>query len=385
MFEYDKAGRSKRNPVLIAGALVTAALAVGTVPRLLARSTLAQQTEDLSVPAVSVVTPKAGSAVQTLDLPANVQPFQDVAIFARTSGYVAHWYVDIGTQVTAGQLLAVIASPEVDAELAQAKATAASAAADYGIAKITAERWQQLLKTNAVSQQEAEQDTALMRARGEALTAARANVNRLTDLQSFERIQAPFTGIVTARGIDTGNLIDSGSAGGPRTEMYHLMQTDMLRVFADVPQDSVRDATVGTKATLTLSQWPDRKFDAAITRTAGAIDPVTRTLRVELDVPNPDGALLPGAYAILHLHSTSATPRISIPVSALVFRPEGVEVATVNAANRVSLQSVKLGRDFGATVEVLSGLDGRERVIANPNDGIASGDAVRVATENNHA
>jgi membrane fusion protein, multidrug efflux system len=366
-------------------AIVAAGLAIGILPRIQARSEVQQQTQSLAIPTVSVAYPQPSPAVDHIDLPAAVQPYQDVPIFARTTGYVAHWYADIGTPVKEGELLAVIDTPEIDAQLQQAKGAAASALADYDIAKVTADRWQVLLKTNSVSHQTAEQDVANMKARAATLAAARADVDRLSKLQSFERVYAPFAGVVTARNVDVGTLIDSGSSGGPKTEMFHLVETDKLRVFADVPQDDVRNAGVGTAATLTLSQWPGRTFGGTVTRTAGAIDPVTRTLRTEVDVDNGDGAILPGAYAYIHLTAVDAQPRVSVPVSALLFRPDGVQVATVNPANRVSMQAVTLGRDFGTRVEVVSGLNGHERVIANPNDAIASGDAVHIAGTNDHA
>jgi RND family efflux transporter MFP subunit len=366
-------------------AIVAAGLAIGILPRIQARSEVRQQTQSLAIPTVSVAYPQPSPAADHIDLPAAIQPYQDVPIFARTTGYIAHWYADIGTPVKEGELLAIIDTPEIDAQLQQAKGAAASALADYDIAKVTADRWQVLLKTNSVSRQTAEQDVANMKARAATLTAARADVDRLSKLQSFERVYAPFAGVVTARNVDVGTLIDSGSSGGPKTEMFHLVETDKLRVFADVPQDDVRNAGVGTAATLTLSQWPGRTFGGTVTRTAGAIDPVTRTLRTEVDVDNGDGAILPGAYAYIHLNAVNAQPRVSVPVSALLFRPDGVQVATVNPANRVSMQAVTLGRDFGTRVEVVSGLNGHERVIANPNDAIASGDAVHIAGTNDHA
>jgi membrane fusion protein (multidrug efflux system) len=366
-------------------AIVAAGLAIGILPRIQARSEVRQQTQALAIPTVSVAYPQASPTADHIDLPAAVQAYEDVPIFARTTGYVAHWYADIGTHVKAGELLAVIDTPEIDAQLEQAKATAGSALADYEIAKITADRWQALLKTNSVSRQTVQQDVALMKARAATLAAVRADVDRLSKLQSFEKVYAPFAGVVTARNVDVGTLIDSGSGGGPKTEMFHLVETDKLRVFADVPQDDVRNAGIGTAATLTLSQWPGRTFGGTVTRTAGAIDPVTRTLRTEVDVENGDGAILPGAYAYIHLNGVKAQPHVSVPVSALLFRPDGVQVATVNAANRVSMQAVTLGRDYGTRVEVVSGLNGHERVIANPNDAIASGDAVHVAGGNDHA
>ena len=373
-----------RWPRIVAGG-VMAALAIGLYPHLQARSALQEQTQSLAIPTVSVTYPQPSPAAHQIDLPADVQAFQEVPIFARMNGYVVHWYADIGTHVTEHQLLAVIEAPEVDAQLDQAKAAAASALADYEIAKITADRWQALLKTNSVSRQVAEQDVAIMKARAATLAAERANVNRLGQLQSYEKVYAPFAGVVTRRGIDVGTLIESGNGGGPKTEMFRVMETDKLRVFAEVPQDDVRDAGIGTAATLTLPQWPGRTFNGAVTRTAGAIDGVSRTQRTEVDIDNTDGALLPGAYAYIHLNAMSPQPSVSVPASALLFRPEGVQVATINSANRVALQTVRLGRDFGTRVEVRTGLTGRERVVTNPNDAIAPGDSVHIAAEKDHA
>jgi len=388
MYKPDPPASNVRRHRLRIGLLiavpVATVLAVAIGPRILARSALKQQTQALAVPTVSIVTPQAASAMQTLDLPASIQAFQDAAVYARTSGYVQSWKHDIGSRVAAGDVLATIASPEVDDELAQAKAAADTALADYTTAKSTADRWQVLAKTDAVSQQDVEQTVGAMQARKAALAAARANVARLSQLREFAQVRSPFNGVVTSRGIDTGSLIDPGSAGGPKTELFHVMQTDTVRVFVDVPQNNVADIRVGTLGTLTLAQWPERAFQAQVTRSASAIDPTSRTLRVELDVPNPDGALLPGAYGMAHLRAGVAHPAVAVPVSALVFRPDGVQVATVNEANRVSLQPVTLGRDFGTTIEVTKGLEGRERVIANPTDGIASGDPVRIAGEPDH-
>lgn len=378
-------GAKVRWPRIVAGGVIVAALATGLLPHLEARSALQEQTQSLAIPTVSVSYPQPSPAAHQIDLPADVQAFQEVPIFARINGYVAHWYADIGTHVSEHQLLAVIEAPEVDAQLEQAKAAAASALADYEIAKITADRWQALLKTNSVSRQVAEQDVAIMKARAATLAAERANVNRLSQMQSFEKVYAPFAGVVTRRGIDVGALIDSGSAAGPTTEMFRVMETDKLRVFTQVPQDDVRDAGIGTTATLTLPQWPGRTFSGTVTRTAGAIDALSRTQRTEVDIDNTDGALLPGAYAYIHLDAMSAQPSVSVPASALLFRPEGVQVATINSANRVALQTVRLGRDFGTRVEVRSGLNGHERIVTNPNDAIAPGDSVHIAGEKDHA
>ncbi|HEY3852705.1 MAG TPA: efflux RND transporter periplasmic adaptor subunit [Steroidobacteraceae bacterium] len=358
--------------------VLLAALAIGILPRVRARAAVRVQTRALAIPTVSVVNPEKLPLAQPIDLPADVQPYQDVAIDARVSGYIGKWFTDIGTHVAAGQPLAVIEAPEVDAELDQAKADAATALANYEIARTTAERWQELVKTHSVSRQEAEQDSSAMKARRAALVAARANVDRLSKLQSFEKVCAPFAGVVSDRRIDVGTLIDAGATGAVK-QLFHLVETDKLRVFVDVPQDAAPDAVIGTPATLTLPQWPGRTFTGVIARTTNAIDPVSRTLRVEVDIENPDNAILPGAYATLRLEARDAKPRLTIPVSALLFRPDGVEVATINAADRVAMQSVTLGRDFGTRIEISTGLDEHARVVSNPNDAIASGEFVTVA------
>jgi membrane fusion protein, multidrug efflux system len=358
--------------------LVLLALGAGILPRLKAHAALRTQTESLSTPVVSVVHAKAAPAVQRIELPADVQAYQEASIFARTNGYLAHWYKDIGTQVPAGELLAYIETPEVDAQLEQARADEHTAQAQYDIAKVTADRWVALLKTNAVSREVAEQDVATMKAQAATLAATQANVHRLSKLQSYERVVAPFAGVVTARNVDVGALIDSGSAGGSKMELFHLAETDKLRVFVDVPQVYAQDMQPGVPATLTLPQRPDRPLHGAVARTSGAINSASRTLRVEVDVDNQDGAVLPGAYALVDLDVTTSHPLLSVPVNTLLFRPDGVQVAVVNGTGKAQLRTVTLGRDFGTTVEVTSGLDVSERVIANPGDAIAPGDAVHV-------
>ncbi len=244
--------------------------------------------------------------------------------------------------------------------------------------KVTAERWVGLLKTNAVSREVADQDVAAMQARAATLAATQANVHRLSKLQSYEKVVAPFAGVVTARNVDVGALIDSGSAGGSKMELFHLAETDKLRVFADVPQVYAQDMQPGVPATLTLPQQPGRPLHGTVARTSGAINSASRTLRVEVDVDNQEGAVLPGAYALVNLDVTASHPLLSVPVNTLLFRPNGVQVAVVDGAGTVLLRMITLGRDFGTTVEVTSGLDASERVIANPGDAIAPGDAVHV-------
>ena len=360
----------KPNRLLMAALLATVlAIAVGS--RIHAHTALRQQTSALSVPTVSVVTPKPATATQTLDLPASIQPFQDAAVYARTSGYVLSWKYDIGSAVKAGDVLATIASPEVDAELARAEATEGSALADYLLAKSTAARWQVLAKTDAVSQQDVDQTLGAMKARDATLAAARADVARLKQLHGFDLVRSPFNGVVTARAStrETHRPRQRWRAKGGVVPCHADRRCACLR-GCSAERCGGYQRRHGRYPDIVT--WPGRPFPARVSRTSQAIDPTTRTQRIELDVANPDRALLPGAYAVVHLQVSPAHPSLSIPVSALLFRPEGVQVATVNEANRISLQPVTLGRDFGTTVEVTRGLEGAERVVANPTDGVSS-------------
>jgi RND family efflux transporter MFP subunit len=369
-------------PPLILLGIAAALLAVGIVPRLHAQSALAAQADVQSVMNVSVIAPRAAPATQELLLPGAVSAFSDASIYARTSGYVQHWYADIGAHVKQGQLLAVIQTPEVDAQLQQARADEATARANYVYARDTAARWQDMLKTQSVSQQDADTKSGDMLAKQAMLSSAQANVRRLTELVSYEKVLAPFDGVLSARRVDVGALVTAGGApglAGATGELFHEVQSDTLRVFIDVPQGDAPYVTSTTQAYLTVQQYPGRRFPATVARNAGAMDPVTRTLRVELDVANGDGALLPGAYAQAHLELVSQTPKLDLPVSALLFRPNGVTVATVDASNRISLRTVTLGRDFGTHVEVVTGLQASDKVIDNPGDAITSGEAVKIA------
>jgi membrane fusion protein, multidrug efflux system len=365
---------------LIPGAVVVFALGIGTAPRLIAHMAVNRQTQSLSEPTVAVVRPAAAPESRTIDLPGDVQAFQATRIYARTNGYLSHWYTDIGTQVQAGQLLATIDAPEVDAQLQQARADADTALADYRIAKVTSDRWQELLATNSVSRQSAQENLSAMQAKQATLAAANANVARLEQMQSYEKVYAPFAGTITRRNIDTGSLIDAGSNGGAPAALFDLAETDRLRVFVDVPQDQAPEVVAGTTAQLSLPQYPGRLFSGVVARTSGAIDSVSRTLRVEVDVDNKDDAILPGAFAQVHLGLTNSKPGLSLPANALLFRPTGVEVAVVNDQNKVQLMPIVLGRDFGTRVEIRSGLRGNERVIVNPGDAISAGQPVHVST-----
>jgi membrane fusion protein, multidrug efflux system len=387
------AAKTHRRPYLpIALACIAAVLlAAGIVPRLHASTALTQQVDAQRALAVSIVPPKPAPASQELLLPGAVMPYVDASIYARTSGYVVHWYTDIGTKVKAGETLAVIQTPELDAQLNQARADEASAVANFNFAKSTSDRWQQMLKTQSVSQQDADTKTSDMQAKKAMLDAARANVARLTELVSYEKVVAPFDGVITARNIDVGSLVTAGGAPGVNTPsagsgLFHMQQTSTLRVFVDVPQDDAASVNPGTEVYLTTQQYPGRRFPAKVARTAGAIDPTSRTLHVEIDVDNSDGTLLPGAYAQAHLGLVSAHPALELPVSALLFRPNGVTIAVAGNDGKVHLKAVTIGRDFGTHVEIASGLAPTDRVIDNPGDAISEGEAVQAAaTSGAHA
>ena len=368
-------------PVALA-AVAAALLAIGIVPRLHASTALTQQVDAQRYLSVDALTPTRAPASQELLLPGNVMPYADASIYARTSGYIQHWYADIGAKVQAGQTLADIQTPELDAQLRQARADEANAKANYSFADSTAQRWQTMLQTQSVSQQDANAKTSDSAAKLAAWQAAQANVARLSELVSYEKVTAPFNGVITARKVDVGALVTAGGSPGIAAnggELFHIEQTDRLRVYVDVPQNDAQSIAPGTKVYLTTQQYPGRQFDANVARSADSIDPVSRTLHVEVDVDNRDGALLPGAYAQVHLALVTAHPALEVPVSALLFRPDGVTVAVIGKDDKVQLKTVTIGRDFGTYVEVATGLDATDRVINNPGDAISDGETVRIA------
>jgi len=364
--------------VLVAGGIVGA----GIVPRLRAKAALRSDTNDLAIPTVSVLHPKLGAPQTEVVLPGNIQAFSDSPIYARTSGYLKKWYVDIGARVRAGQLLAEIETPEVDHQLDQARADLKTAQANLRLAEITAERYQGLLKTDAVSKEDVDKAVGDFDARRAMVASAESNVRRLEQMQSFEKIEAPFDGVITARNTDVGHLIDSGAGGGAATELFHIAATDRLRVFIHVPEQYSQAARPGIVADLTLLEFPGRRFKGSLVRTAGSIDVATRTLLVEVDIDNSRGELFPGAYTEVHLQTPETTPALILPVDTLIFRSEGMQVAAVEDGNRAVLKNVTLGRDMGNEVEVVSGLNANAVVIANPPDSLVSGETVRIATEN---
>ena len=373
--------RRRRAPVgwiaLAAFILVlAAALAAGFLPRISAKEALKKQAQALNVPTVSVIQPKPGAAVQELVLPGNVEAFVETPIYARTNGYLKRWHADIGAHVKAGQLLAEIETPEVDDQLQQTRADLASAEANDEIARKTAARLGELSASGMASKQDLDQAQGTMRARQAAVQSARFNVSRLEKLQAFKRIYAPFDGIVTARNVDVGALIDAG--GGQGKALFRIGAAERLRVYVQVPQAYSQQAVPGVEADLTLAEFPGRRFAAKVVRTTQAIDKATRSMLAEVAVDNKGGELLPGAYAQVHLKLRASTPALVVPVNTLLFRAEGTQVAVVDAEQRVALKTITLGRDFGTEVEVVDGLSSTDAVILNPSDALVAGVQVRV-------
>lgn len=374
---------SKRGALalLIALLVVAGVVVAGVLPRLRARAALKIATNELAIPTVTVAHPKLGAPQSEIVLPGNIQAFNDSPIYARTNGYLKKWYVDIGARVKANQLLAEIETPEVDQQLDQARADLNTAQANFALSQITAQRYQELLRTDSVSKQDVDNANGDFAAKRAMVDSAQSNVKRLEELQSFEKIYAPFDGVITARNTDIGHLINSG-AGAPATELFHIAAIEKLRVYVNVPQQYSPSARPGLTADLTLQELPGRYFKGTLVRTADAIDIATRTLLVEVDVDNSTGELLPGAYAQVHMKVPAGSPALILPVSALIFRSDGLQVATVENGNRAALKNVVLGHDLGNEVEVVSGLNADDFVITNPPDSLVSGEIVRIATGN---
>jgi RND family efflux transporter MFP subunit len=373
--------RSKRGALwaILALLIVAAIVIAGIVPRRNARAALESETRDLATPSVAVIHPKLGSPQTEIVLPGNIQAFTDSPIYARTDGYLKKWYVDIGGRVTAGQLLAEIETPEVDQQLDQARADLNTAQANYRLSEITSNRYQDLLKTDSVSKQEVDNANGDFEAKRATVASAQANVRRLEQLQSFEKIYAPFDGVITARNTDIGHLINSG-AGGPASELFHIASIRTMRVYINVPQQYSQAAKPGINAYLTLQEFPGRHFKGELVRTADSIDQASRTLLVEVDADNASGEILPGAYTEVHLGVPSATPALIVPVSALIFRGDTLQIGTVQNGNQANLRTVTLGHDLGSEVEIVSGLQPDDFVITNPPDSLISGETVRVVT-----
>jgi RND family efflux transporter MFP subunit len=391
--------------LLVAVVIVAGVVFWGINARIQTAAAVKETTRELAIPAVAIIHPKPGALKNEVVLPGNIQAFTDSPIYARSSGYLKQWNVDIGGHVKAGQVLATIEAPELDQQVRQAKASIqqtqasldqaianeAQGKANEELARVTAQRWQNLVAKGAVSRQENDQyqaqyqaQVANLNALEQAIAAARsniavaeANLGRLQEMQGYEIVKAPFDGIVTARNIDVGALINAGN-GGPAQELFHLAATDKLRVYVNVPQADSRAAAPGLKSYLTLSEFPGRKFQGELVRTAGAIDAATRTLLTEVDVDNTSGELRPGAYAEVHLMIPEGSRSLILPVNTLIFRSEGLRVGVVRNGNRADLVPVILGKDFGNEVEVVSGIDENDLVIANPPDSLSSGAIVQV-------
>ena len=368
---------SGRKAILIVLVLLIVAIALaaaGIVPRLRARDTLQQQTDALAAPDVLTAKPTMGQPSQEVVLPGNIYAYKDSPLYARTSGYLKKWYFDIGAYVKQGQLLAVIESPEIDQQLMQAKADLATAQANAGNAQIQSKRYQDLLKSNAVSKQDTDTFTTQAASTSTAVKSAFANVQRLEQLVGFERVYAPFDGTITARDVDTGTLIDAGA----NKELFHIAAERVLRVYVNVPQIYAHDCVPGLPADLTFDEYPGRRFQGKVVRTSKAIDPASRTLLVEVDVDNSKGELLPGAYTQVHFKLNNAKPSLIVSVSTLMFRAEGLRIGVVQNGDTARLIPITIGRDDGRVVEIVSGLQPQSEVIQNPPDSLVDGEKVHV-------
>jgi RND family efflux transporter MFP subunit len=361
----------------VAVAFVSVVIYSGIHSRAAAESRLKQQTEEGAIPTVSVIFPRQGAPTNEIVLPGVTQAFTDAPIYARTNGYLKHWYFDIGARVKKDQLLAEIDTPEVDQQLQQARADLETAQANLAIAKITADRWQGLVQDGSVSQQETDQALSNLKAVQATVQSNAANVRRLEELQSFEKVYAPFDGIITARQTDIGALIDAGASTQPR-ELFHMAAIRTLRVYVAVPEVYSPSVRSGGSATLTLEEFPGETFRGTIVRNTNSIDLASRTLLVEVDIDNPTGRLLPGAYVFVHLKLPDQTRSVVISSNTLIFRKEGLQVGLVRDGKAV-LVPVKIGHDFGNSVEIISGLQPTDAVIVDPSDSLVDGMPLRVS------
>jgi len=338
---------------------------------------LAETTEALAIPTVAVIHPTAEVAQEDLVLPGTLQAYVESPIYARTNGYLKKWYHDIGSRVPKGELLADIDTPEVDQQLSQARADLNTAQANANLSRITSNRFQDLIKTDGVSKQEVDNAVGDYEAKAATVKSSEANVRRLEELESFKHVYAPFSGVLTKRNIDTGTLINAGN-GGAQQELFTLAQTDPIRVYVSVPEMYSPSVRSGLGAFLELAQYPGQNFQGKVVRTAEAIDPNTRTLLTEVDVPNKTSQLFPGGYAQVHLQVKVAASRVQVPVNALLFRAEGLRAAVVDANHKIHLRQLTIGRDFGTTLEVLQGLEPADWIVLNPADSLDEGQDVRV-------
>src|SRR5579871_6884527 len=370
-----------RKALMIVGVALLALLVAGAVT-LLSHVTheraLAKETELQTIPTVAVVYPAAEKPDEELILPGSLLAYEESPIYARTSGYLVRWYKDIGSRVHEGELLATIDTPEIDQELNQARAGREQIVAQLELAKISAERWENLRKSDSVSAQEADQQTSGYKQAQANLAAADANVRRLEQLEGFKKVYAPFSGVLTKRNVDPGALINAG-AGAAGRELFDIARVDPLRVYTSVPQAYAPYIRVGELTTVTLQEFPGQKFSAKVARTAESIDPNTRTLLTEVDVPNKDGRLLPGSFGEVHFAVGSNVGKDTVPVNAMLFRAQGAQLAVVGADHKVHLRPISIGKDYGATLEILGGVTQQDQIVINPPDSLEEGQEVNVA------
>jgi len=370
-----------RKALMIVGVALLVLLAAGGIT-LISRANheeaLAKETERDTVPTVAVVHPLAEKPDEELVLPGSLLAYEESPIYARTNGYLVRWYKDIGSRVEAGDLLATIDTPEIDQELNQSRAARQQIVAQLELAKISAERWENLRKSDSVSAQEADQQTSSYKQAQANLAAADANVRRLEQLEGFKKVYAPFSGVLTKRNVDPGALINAG-AGAAGRELFDIARVDPLRVYTSVPQAYAPYIKVGALTYVTLQEFPGQKFSAKVARTAESIDPNTRTLLTEVDVPNRDGRLLPGSFGEVHFAVGSNVNKVTVPVNAMLFRAEGPRLAVVGPDNKVHLRPINIGRDYGTSLEILGGVSIDEQVIINPSDSLEDGQSVKVA------
>ena len=363
-------------------AAVLLVLVVGAVIAMLMRrhdsDVLAKETERESVPTVAVIHPTSEKPDEELVLPGSLQAFEESPIYARTNGYLLRWYKDIGSRVTKGDLLADIDTPEVDQELMQARATRQQIVAQMDLAKINSDRYLSLRTTDSVSQQEADQQASGYRQAKANLDANDANVRRLEELEAFKHVYAPFSGVLTKRNVDPGALINASGTG---KELFDIARVDPLRVYVNVPQAYAPAIKNGMEAWVTLQELPGQKFKGTVARTAESIDPITRTLLTEVDVPNKDGHLLPGSFGEVHFRPGISGQKVTLPVNAMLFRQEGTRVAVVGSDNKVRLRPITIGRDYGNTLEILGGVGVEDQVVVNPADSLEEGQQVNVAPQ----
>jgi len=377
---------AKPRTALVMIGIIVLALVIAGAAALLSRMhdsrVLADETQQDAILTVAVVHPTPEKADEELVLPGTLQAYVESPIYARTNGYLLRWYKDIGSRVNKGDLLADIDTPEVDQELRQARATREQVVAALNLARINADRYQSLRKTDSVSQEEADTQTSGFQQATANLSAADANVKRLEELEGFKRVYAPFDGVITKRLVDPGALINAGINGAAGKELFDIATTDPLRVYVAVPQAYASAMHRGVEATITLQEFPGQKFTAAVARTADAIDVTSRTLQTEVDVPNKDSKLLPGSFGEVHFRPKIDVQRVTIPQNAMLFRREGPQVAIVGGDGKVQLRRITIGRDYGSTLEIVGGVDLNDRIIVNPSDSIEEGQRVNVAPEN---